>query len=97
MIYTVGSKQAYLREYLKNGRVVKAGRKRGTPGGCAFRTREDAERHLDELRLQGHKDYQVFGLLADWDRDTRSSADHWWHDLLRDAEVVVLEPDEQPG
>jgi hypothetical protein len=97
MIYTVGSKKAYLREYLKNRKVLKTGRKRGYGGGCAFRTREDAQRHLDELELQGYKDYQVFGLLADWDKDTRSNPDHWWHDLVRDAEVVVLEKPEVTG
>jgi hypothetical protein len=97
MIYTVGSKKAYLREYLKNGRVLKSGRKRGYAGSCAFQTRRDAERHLDELELQGYKEYAVFGLLADWDQDTRPSAEHWWHDLLRDAEVVVLEKEEEPG
>jgi hypothetical protein len=91
MIYTVGSKKAYLRDYLKHGRVMKTGRRRGYAGGCAFRTREDAQRHIDELEYQGYKNYQVFGLLADWDKDTVASASHWWHDLLVDAEVVVLE------
>jgi hypothetical protein len=94
MIYTVGSRKAYLREYVKNGKVLKSGRKRGYAGGCAFRTREEARRHLDELEMQGYKDYDVFGLLADWDNDTRPSSEHWWHDLLRDAEVVVLEKEE---
>jgi hypothetical protein len=94
MIYTVGSKKAYLRSLLKNGKVMKTGRCRGYVGGCAFRTREDAQRHLDELEVQGYKGYMVFGLLAAWDRDTHANADHWWHDLLVDAEVVVLENEE---
>jgi hypothetical protein len=91
MIYTVGSKKAYLRSLVKNGKVIKTGRCRGYAGGCAFRTREDAERHLDELEVQGYKGYMVFGLLANWDKDTQESSDHWWHDLLVAAEVVVLE------
>ncbi len=95
MIYTVGSKKAYLRALLKNGRVMKPGRKRGYAGGCAFETREDAQRHLDELELQGYKGYLVFGLLADWEKDTKPSANYWWRDLLRDAEVVVLEKFEE--
>jgi hypothetical protein len=91
MIYTVGSEKAYFRSLLKQGRVMKTGRKRGFAGGCAFKTREDAQRHIDELILQGFKGYMVFGLLADWERDTRPSLQHWWHDLLVDGEVVVLE------
>jgi hypothetical protein len=35
----------------------------------------------------------VFGLLADWEKDTRPNPQHWWHDLLVDAEVIVLEKD----
>jgi hypothetical protein len=94
MIYTVGSKKAYLRTLLREGRVMKTGRCRGYAGGCAFKTREDAQRYLDELAIQGYKDYMVFGLLANWDKDTRESPDHWWRDLLKDAEVVVLEKEE---
>jgi hypothetical protein len=95
MIYTIGSKKAYLRSFLKKHRVIKPGRSRGYCGGCAFKSREDAQRHIDELDMQGYKGFQVFGLLADWERDTAPSGDHWWHDLLVEAEVVVLEkPDE---
>ncbi len=95
MIYTVGSKKAYFRSLLKNGKVTKTGRKRGYAGGCVFPTREDAQRHIDELELQGYKDFMVFGLLADWQKDTQASSQHWWHDLLKDAEVVVLEKSDQ--
>ena len=95
MIYTVGSKRAYFRSLLKDGKVMKSGRKRGYAGGGVFRTREDAQRHIDELELQGYKNFMVFGLLANWDKDTQASAHHWWHDLLKDAEVVVLEKPEE--
>jgi hypothetical protein len=37
----------------------------------------------------------VFGLLADWNKDTQANAQQWWHDLLVDAEVVVLEKSEE--
>jgi hypothetical protein len=95
MIYTVGSKKAYFRSLLKNGTVTKSGRKRGYAGGCVFRTREDARRHIDELELQGYKGFMVFGVLADWETETQASSQHWWHDLLVDAEVVVLEKSEE--
>ena len=97
MIYTVGSKKAYFRSLLKNGKVIKSGRKRGYAGGCVFRSREDAQRHVDELEIQGYKDYMVFGLLADWGKDTQPSSQHWWHDLLTDAEVIVLEKSMESG
>ncbi len=95
MIYTVGSKRAYFRSLLKDGKVMKSGRKRGYAGGCAFRNREDAQRHIDELEFQGYKGFLVFGLLADWEKDTQASTQHWWHDLLKDAEVVVLEKSDE--
>ena len=91
MIYTIGSKKAYLKNLLSDHKVMKSGRKRGYAGGCAFQNREEAQRHLDELELQGFKGFMVFGLLADWERDTKPSSQYWWHDLQRDAEVVVLE------
>lgn len=91
MIDTVGSKKAYFRSLLKNGKVIKSGRKRRYGGGCVFRSRENAQRHIDELELQGYKNYMVFGLLADWERDTQPNFLHWWHHLLADAEVIVLE------
>ena len=43
-----------------------------------IRTRDDAQRYLDELAIQGYKGYMVFGLLASWDKDTRKSAENWW-------------------
>jgi hypothetical protein len=95
MIYTIGSKKAYLRSFLKNHRVIKPGRSRGYFGGCAFKNREDAQRHIDELDLQGYRGFAVFGVLANWERDTAPSKDHWWHDLLVDSEVVVLEKPEE--
>jgi hypothetical protein len=95
MIYTIGSKKAYLRSFLKNHRVIKPGRTRGYSGGCAFKNREDAQRHIDELDLQGYRGFAVFGVLANWERDTAPSKDHWWHDLLVDSEVVVLEKPEE--
>src|SRR5438132_1153092 len=95
MIYTVGSQKAYLKTFLKDGRVVKTGRRRGYPGGRAFHTRADAQRHIDELELQGFKGLIVFGLLADWEKDTKPGEDGWWHELVKDAEVVVLEKSEE--
>ena len=94
MIYTVGSKKAYFRSFLKNRKVIKSGQSRGFAGGCAFKTRADAQRHVEELEMQGYKGYVVFGLLADWEKDTGPSSEHWWHDLIHDAEVVVLEQPE---
>jgi len=94
MIYTIGSKKAFMRNYLKNGKVMKTGRRRGYAGGCAFETREEAQRHIDELELQGYKGMMVFGLLADWGKDTAPSQNNWWHDLIKDSEVVVLEKEE---
>lgn len=59
------------------------------PGGYAFLTAEDAQRRIDEAYPE--QGFAVFGLLADWETDTEPAKDGWWHNLLRDAALVVLE------
>jgi len=98
MIYTIGVKKNYLdlyaQEKAKGDVLKKAGRNlnhrddefpNGFCGGSVWQTIQEARQH----RLP---QYGVFGVLADWEKDTAPSLepDADWHDLLVDSEIVVL-------
>ena len=101
MIYTIGHQENYERAFQKHGegQVVKAGRYAkpdGTvyPGGCVWRTREEAQEYLKKYPTLSWK---VYGVVADWELDTApNESGQPWHDLLRDARIVrltMLEPE----
>ena len=92
MIYTIGSAKSYLDAMLASGEVVHksgAGSPAGYIGGYAFKTIEDAQRRIDEY---GDSPYQfsIFGLDADWEKDTVPNDEGWWHNLTKDAPLIVL-------
>ena len=94
MIFTIGHKKSYLQAIAENGSIKKLGKcilTSGEPytGGYAFLTQADAQRRIDEAYPE--RGFAVFGLDADWDKDTIRTDGKWWHSLLRDAEIVVLE------
>lgn len=97
MIYTIGHKENYLAAIREHGAIQKLGRRPpgffddypdGYPGGYAFKTIEDAKRGLVEE--DEHVTWAVFGLEAEWERDTTPAKDGWWHELLNDANIIVL-------
>jgi hypothetical protein len=94
-IYTIGHKRSYLRAIAEsdNGTIIKLGKSNNRPGGYAFLTYEDAERRIEEAYAE--REYAVFGLKAHWKYDTEPSPIGWWHNLLRDAEIIVLEDKEE--
>ena len=85
MIYTLGHKSSY-EEYFRlyKDETRKKGREEDYPGGSVWKTIEDAEKFLKP-------GYEVYGVLADWEKDTVLSNDGDWNDLLIDAQLVVLE------
>ena len=100
MIYTIGHQENYERAFQRHGegKVVKAGRYTkpdGTvyPGGCVWKTREEAQNYLTKFP---NLSWKIYGVLADWETDTApNEAGQPWHDLLRDARVVRLTHTEQ--
>ena len=95
MIYCLGKIDVYV-PYIKTSTpedpAMKGGRNpdykdenhpNGYVGGSVWRTKEDAEKFL----VAG---YAVFGVKADWEKDTEKSKDGDWHDLLVDSELVLL-------
>lgn len=101
MIYTVGHATSYrqgIREQSEKGeklfklgpRPASADREAYT-GGFAVHTIKDAWRLIDEHGKQG--EWEPFGLVADWDLDTKPTTSGWWRDLQRDAEIIDLRGD----
>lgn len=91
MIYTIGDTQTY-DPLISNGGGVKSGRgsRPGYPGGSVWLTAEEAERWCDPAKRQ-----VVYGVLADWERDTEPSASGMpWRDLLFDRPLVRLAREE---
>ncbi len=92
MIYTVGLIEKY-EPALDRGGVTKRGPHRRAdgfddPGGWVWRTAEDARAYL---AARGSLDSRrVYGVMADWERDTREVAGEPTRCLSRDAEVVRL-------
>jgi hypothetical protein len=99
MIYTIGHKENYLAAIAERGTVHKIGKREpnmraeiypnGYPGGYAFLTIEDAQRRIVEEGKVG--EWDVFGLEADWESDTEPAPNGWWHNLLFDAALIVLD------
>jgi hypothetical protein len=89
-IYTIGHRANYLKAIAQSdtGTIKKLGKSKDYPGGYAFLTREDAERRIQEA--YANRGFAVFGLKAHWEHDTEPSTG-WWHNLLRDAEIIVLD------
>ncbi len=93
MIYTVGNAVNYLRFFREQDQPQKMGRSNPDSegvGGTVFETREEAE----EFCLADHA---VFGVDADWDKDTEEYPANTpgfhggtGHELLRDADLIIL-------
>ena len=88
MIYTVGHSSSYRDNladpnvsHLKLGRGVVDGEY--YPGGWVWETKEEAQKHCVE-------GFEVFGIDADWEKDTEVSKGGDWHDLLVDAKFFAL-------
>jgi hypothetical protein len=96
MIYTLGHTESYLKYYNEckqnNSKFLKLGKKEdynGKPysGGYAFKTFESAEKYLKDNNMI---EYSVFGLNADWEKDTEHNLDESFNSLLYDSEIIIL-------
>lgn len=83
MIYTVGHKISYDCYLASNDFCKKKGRTVDYPGGSVWKTFEEANKHAKD-------GYAVYGVLADWEKDTEQSQDGEWHDLLVSSIIVRL-------
>jgi hypothetical protein len=52
-------------------------------GGSVWKTPEDAKKNCPS-------DYSVYGVLADWDKDTEPSREGDWNDLLKTSILIKI-------
>ncbi len=95
MIYTIGHAENYKAAIAKTGSIQKLGRDhkgghlpKDYPGGYAFKSWRDAIRRIEEAYSESG--FAVFGMKADWDKDTAPSPNGWWHNLINDSEIVLI-------
>ena len=83
IIYTIGHTESYLKYFEEQGTPEKKGRDSSCPGGSVWETREEAEKHCQE-------GYSVFGVFADWEKETVPTK-KGWNDLLVDAPLIKID------
>ena len=83
MIYTIGRTVAYKKNFRDLPIVEKLGRTPDYAGGSVWKTPEEAQRYCPS-------DYSVYGVEADWEKDTVPSKEGRWHDLLKTSKIVKL-------
>jgi hypothetical protein len=79
MIFTLGNFQSYEKYFQEQGTPQKG------IGGSVWLTYDEAH-----AARQGNFKYQIYGVLADWEKDTEPSKEGDWHDLLVNADLVRL-------
>jgi len=103
VIYTIGNTDSYLKALADDPELKKIGKREqllpqfpdGYPGGTVWQTREEAQAYIDDA-LQHEKPnwnpakFSVFGIEADWEKDTYASEENK-RSLLRDAKIVKLD------
>lgn len=93
MIYTVGHRASYEQGILEtNNQLHKKGpyvtEDKQYDGGSVWQDAAQAEAYLHRHSLA---DYAVYGLIADWDTDTKQLPNEEWRRLQRDALIVKLD------
>jgi len=91
IIFTIGYREAYqklFRESREQDKLpVKLGRGGGYQGGSVWRTSAEAQKYLDDRYMH---DYSVYGVEADWDKDTVPNPYAPFNNLIRNATLVEL-------
>jgi len=83
MIYTLGLTESYERYFKEQSEPHKA------VGGSVWRTEAEVEA-FKRRRPLWLSDYSIYGVEADWERDTKPVEGASWHELTRDAKLVKL-------
>jgi hypothetical protein len=83
MIYTIGHYRNYEKMLVDIPNLKKA------IGGSVWKTHYDALRYLTLCEIQ---DFEIYGVEADWEKDTQTdlSSDNQWHELLVEAKIIKL-------
>lgn len=84
MIYTIGHKESYERYFEEQGTPRKLGRTNNHSGGSVWKTKEEAQKACD-INIG----FAVYGVIADWDKDTVPTLDPW-NELLITSELCKI-------
>src|SRR4030042_4677086 len=86
MIYTIGHIESYKQYFAEQHPEgpLKKGRTSDYSGGSVWKTVGEAAENCPE-------NYSVYGVEADWDKDTVPSTQGTCHDLLVDSKLIDLE------
>jgi hypothetical protein len=83
MIYTIGHTDSYEQYFKEYVTPEKLGRTSDYPGGSVWKTPEEAQKSCPN-------NYSVYGVDADWEKDTEASKSENWHDLIKTATLIKL-------
>lgn len=85
MIYTIGHTESYLRYFAEQypQPVQKLGKTNDYPGGSVWETYKEA-------RANCPKDHSVFGVLADWEKDTEINESENYRNLIKTSDLAKL-------
>lgn len=81
MIYTVGKTSIYEKSLDSNPKLDKL------KGGSVWKTINDVEKYLEESNAKG---YSIYGIEADWNKDTYKEDHGFFRSLNRDARIIRL-------
>jgi len=87
MIYTIGNTTNYNQFFIDQERPQKLGRCSYSPGGSVWRTFDEAQKYLNGIDSD---EFSIYGVIADWEKDTIQGEGKGWHDLLKNADLVKL-------
>jgi hypothetical protein len=96
MIYCFGKRNTYEAKlnqpqaHMKLGRGSTDADGNTLPGGVVFQFRQEAENFLSRMGRQG-RERAVYGVEADWVKDTYHVDGESFNRLLRDARIVKLD------
>ncbi len=79
MIYTIGETKLYEKYFQEQTNPEKG------IGGSVFLTKEDAKK-----LITNDPNYSVYGVVADWEKDTKQEEDLSWRSLTKAARLVKL-------
>jgi len=84
MIFTIGKTEYYERYFREQDCPRKLGKTNDYEGGSVWKTREEAQKFCPE-------GYSVYGVEADWGKDTEPNENGDYHNLLVTSPLVRLE------
>jgi hypothetical protein len=83
IVYTVGITEIYEAYISKDPVPEKAA------GGSVWETREKAQTYLERCGLT--EEFRVYGVVADWEKDTTAREGQEWNNLIADSLLIRLD------